>query len=527
MRLPSGHFKIGRRNFVRLSAAGAAGLYVASCSGDPVERVRALVIGSGFGGSISALRLAQAGVAVTVLERGKRWDLSPTYDTFASMIAPDGRAAWMSRTPVVPGYPAIRLRMSPYVGVLQKFLSTNLNVVCAAGVGGGSLVYSGIMIQPPRALFESVFPADVDYTQMDEVYYPRVREMMSPGAMPDDVLAADPYLSSRIFLRDAEMASLDVERNTVALDWDRVRAELSGEVPAQVINGDYLYGLNSGAKRSLDRGYLADAEATGLVDVRPLHQVSAIAQNDDGSYRATVEQIDEHGEVLATVSIDADFLFLAAGSMNTTKLLLRAKRDGTLPGLNDQVGESWGNNGQRILVRSGLEDVGVYHGGPACIFVHDHDNPHGAIGMEFGPAPLGFEHNCLISATQGIPDQLGRLVLNAEDEVEPEWDRAYDENAGLGAEFTLQRMIDAAGGQRGSLPGLDESVTFHPLGGAVLGGVCDAFGRVQGQPSLYVVDSALIPGATPAGNPFWTVAALAERCIETIVLEDLSAPEGE
>lgn len=518
-------FKIGRRSFIRISAAGTAGLYLASCGGDPVERVQALVIGSGFGGSIAALRLAEAGVGVTVLERGKRWELSEDFDTFTTTQNPDGRAAWMHRRPVLPGFPPVTLRRSPYVGLLQRIGGQNIDVVCAAGVGGGSLAYSGLMLKPPRDLFESVFPAEVDYTEMDEVWYPRVREIMQPSAMPDDVLEHERYVSSRLFIRDAEAAGLEVERNTVAFDWDGIRAELAGEVPEQCVLGDYLYGLNSGAKHSIDRvGYLPAAEATGLVDVRPLHQAVSIGQADDGRYRVDVERIDEHGEVLETLAFEADFLFLAAGSMNTSKLLLRAQRDGTLSGLNDQIGANWGNNGQRILARGGLaEETGAEQGGPACIFVHHHDNPEGPIGMEFGPAPLGTELNTLISATQGVPERLGKLVLDEDGEVTAEWDRSYDASAGRAAEHTMQRMIDAAGGERTTVLGMldDPSVTFHPLGGATLGGACDAYGRVLGQPNLYVVDSALIPGSTPAGNPFWTIAAIAERCLDTIVREDL------
>lgn len=523
-----GRFRMGRRSFVRLSAAGAAGLYVAGCGGEPIERVQALVVGSGFGGSIAALRLAEAGVSVTVLERGKRWELRDDFDTFTSMTQPDGRAAWLHRVSVVPGL-ALRLPNSPYVGVLQKLTGDDMNVVVPAGVGGGSLVYSGLMLKPPRALFESVFPSSVDYDEMDSVYYPRVRAIMQPASMPDDVLAADPYASSRIFIRDAEAAGLDVERIAVAMNWDLVRAELDGAVPAQVIRGDYLYGLNSGAKHSIDRvGYLPMAEATGRVDVRPLHQVVSIAEDPEGGYRARVERIDERGEVIETFTVRSDLLFLAAGSMNTTKLLLQARRDRTLANLSDQVGERWGNNGQRIQVRSGLEEMTLGHqGGPACVFVHDHDNPHGPIGMEFGPAPIGFEHRCLISATQGVPDRLGRLVLTQDGEVTTEWDASYDANAELAAEHTVQRMIDAGGGTRGSLPGLDERITFHPLGGAVLDVVCDSYGRVHGHPGLYVVDGSLVPGATPAGNPFWTIAALAERCMDRIVADDLAGSEGE
>jgi cholesterol oxidase len=516
-----GRFRVGRRDFIRLSAAGVAGLYVAGCGGDPVERVRALVIGSGFGGAISALRLAEAGVAVTVLERGKRWDITEARDTFTSMIDPDSRAVWMHRTPILPGVPQLPLRGAPYVGLLQKFLGENMNVVCAAGVGGGSLVYSGLMLQPPRALFEANIPG-VDYTEMDTVYYPRVRAIMNPSSMPDDVLASANYNGARVFIRDAMTAGMNVERIPVAMDWDLLRGELEGDFDEQAVLGDYLYGLNSGAKHSVDRGYLEMAEATGLVEVRPLHQAMSIEQDPEGGYLVTADRIDERGMVLESVRLHADFLFLSAGSMNTTKLLLKAQRDGGLPNLQ-QVGEGWGNNGQRIMVRGELpDDTGAYQGGPACIFIHDHDNPEGPIGMEYGPAPLQFESHALICATQGVPTTLGRLVLDAEGEVTTDWSESNDAQAGVAAENTLARIIAAAGGARTTLPGLDEKITFHPLGGATMGRTCDMFGRVNNYPGLYVVDSSLIPGSTPAGNPFWTIAANAERCIETIIAEDMA-----
>ncbi len=524
-----GRFTLGRRSFVRLTAAGTAGLYVASCGGDPVERVRALVIGSGFGGSIAALRLAEAGVDVTVLERGRRWEITPERDTFTKMLEPDGRAAWMHTMPIIPGVPRVRLGgdyPAPYVGLLQRFSGANMDVVCAAGVGGGSLVYSGIMVQPPRTLFESVFPDSVDYGEMDSIYYPRVREIMRPASMPDDIFEAEQYLSSRVFVRHAEEAGLDVERLPVAMNWDLVRAELTGEEAEQVVLGEYLYGLNSGAKHSIDRGYLQMAEETGRVEVRPQHQVVAVAEDPSGGYRATVERIDEHGEVLETLTIAADLMFLAAGSMNTTKLLLRARRDGTLPNLGDGVGEGWGNNGLHILERGDVpEDTGLLQGGPACIFIHNHENPYGAIGMEFGPAPINLP-GYLICATQGVPDRLGRLVLDEDGEVTTEWDPTNDESAVMAAEHALGQLIAAGGGAHTHRLGLDVPITFHPLGGSTIGRVCDGYGRVIGHPGLYVVDSALVPGSTPAGNPFWTIAALAERCLDGIVAEDLEPSEG-
>ncbi|MGE0787425.1 MAG: GMC oxidoreductase [Sandaracinaceae bacterium] len=542
--LKQGWFRVGRRRFVRLTTAGVAGVYLVGCDGsaDPMdggrtdapvdagqrlEQVRALIIGSGFGGSIAALRLAEAGIPSTILERGRRWELNGDFDTFCTTQNPDKRCVWGHRGPILPGFPPVNLRGTPYVGLLQRVPGENIDAVCAAAVGGGSLVYSGIMIQPPQDRFEEVFPAGIDYAELNDVYYPRVRQIMQPGMLPDDVLAAPEYASSRMFLRDAMAAGLNVGPVPCAFDFDLLREELGGAFPLrQATLGDYLYGLNNGAKHSIDRvGYLTMAESTSMVTVQPQHQVTEVGARPDGGYYAIAERIDENMNPVESVRYDADLLFLAAGSLNTTKLLLKARQAGTLPMLNDQVGKNWGNNGQRILVRGNLsEETGAEQGGPACILIQEPDGPDGPLGMEFGPAPIGYEHHCLVSATQGVPDTLGELAIGDDGEIKPVWDRTNDASAGRAAVNTLQRIIDASEGEIIPLPGLaeDPSITFHPLGGATLGTACDLYGRVMGYDHLYVVDSALIPGATPGGNPFWTISAIAERCMDKIVEEDLN-----
>jgi cholesterol oxidase len=66
-----------------------------------------------------------------------------------------------------------------------------------------------------------------------------------------------------------------------------------------------------------------------------------------------------------------------------------------------------------------------------------------------------------------------------------------------------------------------DPVTWHPLGGATLGTACDLYGRVHGHRGLYVTDGALVPGSTGACNPSWTIAALAERCLDDVVARDV------
>jgi cholesterol oxidase len=252
--------------------------------------------------------------------------------------------------------------------------------------------------------------------------------------------------------------------------------------------------------------------------------VVEVGQNPEGGYYAIAELIDDHGVVMSTTRFDSDLLFLSAGSMNTTKLLLKAKRDGTLPSLNDQVGQNWGNNGQRIFARTGLtESVGPVQGGPACIIINDHDNAEGPIGIEYGPAPL-FEDGALISACQGRPDTLGSLTLDEEGNVTTVWDLENDASAERAAHSVMNQIVTTAGGEFNTnyLGTGSPRATYHPLGGATLGAATDLFGRVQGYSHLYVIDSSLIPGSTPACNPFWTISAIAERCLDTIIAEDLA-----
>src|SRR5688572_6703446 len=92
---------LDRRSFMKLGSSFASGLAF-GCSGDteplppdPVT-VDALVVGSGFGGAVAALRLGEAGLQTVVLERGRRWDIGPDHDTFSSIAGIDGRAAWLA-----------------------------------------------------------------------------------------------------------------------------------------------------------------------------------------------------------------------------------------------------------------------------------------------------------------------------------------------------------------------------------------------------------------------------------------------
>ena len=115
----------------------------------PPAHTRAIVIGSGFGGAISALRLAQAGITATVLERGFQWPNHPTREIFTQDTLPDGRGFWFrDRSKYVFGVPG--LPIDRFGGVLDVSEFENMDVWRGACVGGGSVVFTGVMIQPQQ-----------------------------------------------------------------------------------------------------------------------------------------------------------------------------------------------------------------------------------------------------------------------------------------------------------------------------------------------------------------------------------------
>lgn len=520
---------LSRREFFSVSlqkglsacvATSAAGLISSSvfsaCSDSDSTKTKAIVIGSGFGGAIAAYRLAKAGIETIVLERGKRWPITPAGDTFPTFNKPDQRAAWLSTQTVFPDAPVASFK--PYVGLIERIEADGISVITGAGVGGSSLVFGGMMLQPTRELFERVFPREINYDELVREYYPRVKKKIGIAPIPDDVLAADPYLSTRLFLDHAMRAGMNAQKISDAVNWDIVREELAGRVVASATVGEAIYGMNSGAKNSVDHNYLLDAEDSGHVQVYPLHVVESISSSKDGIFEVVCSQIDEEGSVILNKTFQCEHLFLGAGSMGTTRLLVRARDSGALPLLNDEVGKNWGNNGDRLFLRFGLaEQTLPAQGGPASVAIFDFTNPDGPVTLEHGPGPIGYECNCMAVLGMGIPKASGQFTYDRDmDQVTLHWPSTADQSVVTAIKSSLNRLDQAAGGSILDLSGA-KPFTYHPLGGVVLGKACDFYGRVKGYKGLYAVDASLIPGSAACCNPAWTVAALAERCMDEIV----------
>ncbi|MFN6566844.1 MAG: GMC oxidoreductase [Dendronalium sp. ChiSLP03b] len=505
------------------------------------QPIQAIVIGSGFGGAVAALRLGQAGIRTLVLERGRRWPITPAQDTFATYDQPDGRSAWFrTTTPVYNPRP-----IDKYAGILDLIIGNGINILNGAGVGGGSLVYAASTYQPTKRLFERVFPKSVKYHELDRIYYPRVRSILKPSPVPQDILNTSYYLSSRVFLEQAARAGLPTRLLDINVDWDIVRQEINGTRRPSTIIGESWYGINSGAKNSLDRNYLAQAEATGKVEILPLHVVQSISElGHKRGYRVVCDQIDEFGQVLARHSFICRHLFLAAGSLGTTKLLLKAKATGELRRLSEDVGKYWGTNGNTVAVRAGLIPTNPTQGGPSTVAVEHFNNPIAPTVLVYAPF-YGLPQGTLGSLGLNISQPDGQITYNSSTEnIDVNWPITSASNqTNLQAATFTYNLIDTANTtpqrkpttriRHGSIPAsrlldpdklqsnlvgeVSGASTVAPLGGAVIEKVCDSYGRVFGHSGLYIVDGSLIPGSAACATPSLTIAALAERSMDRIL----------
>ncbi|MEU3277780.1 GMC oxidoreductase [Streptomyces antibioticus] len=497
---------------------------------DPGAHVPVLVIGTGYGGSVAALRLAQAGVDVHMVEMGMAWD-TPGSDgkIFANTTSPDYRSYWLRTRTKQPlsnflGFPLDK-NVPRYTGILDAEEMGGIIVYQGRGVGGGSLVNGGMAVTPKRENFGAVLPS-VDADEMYSVYYPRANTALGVGTVdPAWFETADCYRYARVGRKHAQRSGFPFVFVPDVYDWDYMKQEAAGTVTRSALAGEILYGNNHG-KKSLQQTYLARARATGRVTVSPLHKVTSVAPASGGGYTVAVEQLDTGGNAVAVKTVTADRVFFAAGSVGTSKLLVKLKATGALPGLNDEVGRGWGDNGNVMCGRANhlWDPTGSLQSSIPCSGI---DNwAAGGAFAEVAPLPTGIETFASFYLSITKNPHRARFTWNAAaGRVDLDWQTAWKQPS-IDMAKTIFDKINAREGTiyRTDLFGIykiwGDHLTYHPLGGAVLNRATDNYGRLHGHPGLYVIDGALIPGNTSV-NPFVTITALAERNIEAIIAADL------
>ncbi|MEH3053091.1 MAG: GMC oxidoreductase [Patulibacter minatonensis] len=490
-----------------------------------------LVVGTGYGGAVSALRAAQAGHDVLMVEMGRAWN-APGRDgrVFCKTLQPDGRAMWFrdrTQAPIssVFGLPVVDQRIARYAGVLDRVDLGAMDVYAGRGVGGGSLVNGGMAVTPKRAYLEELLPG-VDHAALFGTYFPRAHAELRSATISAAMLAStNAYRYARVAMKQAEAVGLRTVRIPQVYDLDYLAREQAGTVPRSALRQEVIYGNNHG-KQSLDHTYLAEALGTGRVTIQALTKVDAIRREPDGTWVVALTQIDERGTVLGRREVGCRALVLGAGSLGSTELLLRARASGALPDLPASVGEGWGNNGNVMAARWVNDRVGVVQSTMPVAAIDNWADPVAPSLVEITPFPMGFETMMVGHlAVAKIPERATLRVDPATDRLTSDWQR--DGNAG--AIRALKRVMDPMNRRfrtayRSDLFGggriFGDDFCYHPLGGCLLGKATDAYGRIPGHAGLYVNDGALLPGSVGV-NPFVTITALAERNAAEALLPDL------
>ncbi|OLR92335.1 GMC oxidoreductase [Actinokineospora bangkokensis] len=533
---------LSRRRFLGTAALGAAAamgmttVSVRAASAQRSEgaprRVPAVVVGSGYGSAVTALRLGEAGVETLVLEMGQLWNQpGPDGKVFSGMLNPDRRSTWFKDRTEAPLASFLWLDLANrdiprYAGVLDRVHFGDMSVYLGRGVGGGSLVNGAMAVVPKRDYFEEILP-NVDADAMYGTYFPRARAMLGVNEVDQAWFEeCDSYQYARLSRRHAQRAGLGTAFVPSTYDFAYMQQEEAGTAPRSALGSEVIYGNNHG-KRSLDKSYLAAAVGTGKVTIAPLHEVREVERRADGTFVLTVRRIDPEGAELEVFAVETPRLFLGAGSVGTTQLLVRARETGTLPGLGEAVGQGWGTNGNVMLGRANhlWDTTGSLQAGMPALGIDNWADPVHPVFAEIAPVPAGIETWASLYLAITRNPERGHFTYDAAtDRAVLNWTAAQGQPSIDAAKALFDRVNDANGtiyrhDLFGDTRAFENRFTYHPLGGCVLGAATDDHGRVKGVPGLYVTDGSLIPGSTGV-NPFVTITALAERNVEDVLARD-------
>ncbi|HRD13963.1 MAG TPA: GMC family oxidoreductase, partial [Mycobacterium sp.] len=517
-----------------------------------------LIIGSGFGGSVSALRLTEKGYKVGVLEAGRRF----ADHEFA-------KTSWRLREFLWAP------RLGCY-GIQRIHLLRNVMILAGAGVGGGSLNYANTLYVPPEPFFnDQQWSHITDWREELMPHYDQAKRMLGVVMNPTFTDA------DRIMKEVAdEMGVGDTFTPTpvgvfFGADGQKTPGKtvpdpyFGGVGPARtgcIECGECMTGCRHGAKNTLVKNYLGLAEKAGA-QVIPMTTVTGFSQRPDGTWEIETVRTGRWARK-SRRTYTARHLILAAGTWGTQKLLFKMRDSGTLPKLSDKLGVLTRTNSESIVGAGRMEarpDLDLTHGVAITSSIHPTPDTHvepcrygkgsNAMGllqtlMTDGPGAGGSDvprwKQLFINAGQDPRGMLRMLSPRRWSErtmislVMQHLDNSittYTKKGALGGrrmtskqghgepnptwipvgnEVTrriAEKIDGVAGGTWGEL--FNIPLTAHFLGGAAIGdspehGVIDPYQRVYGYPTLHVMDGAAI-SANLGVNPSLSITAQAER----------------
>jgi len=513
-----------------------------------------LIIGSGFGGSVSALRLTEKGYRVGVLEAGRRFGAADFPKTSWDLR----RFLW-----------APKLRC---FGMQRIHLLNDVVILAAAGVGGGSLVYANTLYEPLAPFYDDPqWSSITDWRIELAPYYDQAKRMLGVTLNPvmttadkvikevaDDMGVGQSFRPTPV---GVYFGGPDTEPGTEVED-----PFFGGAGPARrtcISCGSCMTGCPHNAKNTLDKNYLHLAESNGA-DVHPLTTVTEVRPLPEGGYAVTTVRTGRSARQKKNVRtfIAAQVIF-AAGTYNTQKLLHRMRDNGVLPEVSARLGKLTRTNSESILGATATGAEADYTQGVAITSSfhpdeHTHIEP---VRYGKGSNAMGLLQTALTDGDKRWPRWVTWLGAMARHPRYLSWisvhrwsektiillvmqtlDNSitvsgrktrlgrYRLTSGLGhgapnptwipaGNQATRRVADKIGGLPGG--GIGEvaniPMTAHFLGGCAIGdtpetGVIDPYQRLYGHPGVHVVDGSAI-SANLGVNPSLTITAQSERAM--------------
>jgi cholesterol oxidase len=525
-----------------------------------------VIIGSGFGGSVSAMRLTEKGYRVLVIERGKRFNdedfPKTTWNVFKYLWAP----------------------VLHCFGILQLSTFRDVFVLHGSGVGGGSLGYANVLMQPDDVLFENpAWKHLADWKSVLMPHYATARRMLGVATNPH-LWAADGVLreiASGLGTQDTfhpTEVGVFFGSNGQQAGVETRDPYFGGEGPVRrTCNhcGGCMVGCRNNAKNTLEKNYLYLADKWGaeimpestVRDVRPLPPGQPDGARYEVVYRRSTPWLSKPER-----SIRACNVVFSAGTLGTLHLLFRCRDEThTLPHISARLGDLVRTNSEALLgvtsrdkgidYSEGIAITSIFRG-DAVTAIEPVRYPAGSSLMRYLASPLIetgqrlparflrsaqqiLTHPVDFLRTHVLPGWAQRttilLVMQTEDNYirlrlgkslftlwrrslisQPADDRKIPSKIDIGHKVTREYAQKTNSAPAGTINEglLNIPMTAHILGGCPFGrdaqeGVIDLNCEVHGYPGLYVVDGSIMPG-NPGVNPSLTITALAEYAMSRI-----------
>ena len=505
-----------------------------------------LIVGSGFGGSVSALRLAEKGHRVLVLEKGRRF--AP--EDFPASNWNLRRWLWMPRL--------------GFRGLFKMTFLRHLTALSGVGVGGGSLVYANTLPTPKDPFFAAPSWSHLsDWKAELAPHYATALRMLGATENPSLGPADEALRAVGVEIgREQGFESVRVAVYFGAAGETVPDPFFGGEGPARTgctLCGGCMIGCRHGAKNTLDKNYLWLAERRGS-RVVPDTEVTWVRPVEGGGYE--VEARQGASWIRKRVRLRARNVVFAGGVLGTIPLLLklRASPDG-LPGISSRLGDGVRSNSEALIGVTTLQkDLDVSRGVAITSILHT--DPHSHLEPVRYPAGSGFFRLLMAPLVSGespaerfvrtFAAVARRPMAHLRAWLVRDWARstlillymrtiegtmrlrlalggrlASGLSGGAAPTATMPEAKDLADRVARRIDGVPTTLvtetligtptTAHILGGACMGatseeGVIDSRHRVFGYEGLYVVDGSAI-SANPGVNPSLTITALAERAM--------------